>query len=84
MHFIYGFVIMAFGFLIVAKSEWMLNNFGRIAFFEQYLGAEGGTRLGYKLMGIFIIFIGFLFFTGMMGGFMTWMVSPLTKYSMPQ
>jgi hypothetical protein len=81
MFLLYGALIIAFGFLIVAKSEWMLNNFGRIGWFDQHLGLEGGTRLGYKLIGMLIIFIGFLVITNMFGGFMEWLVSPLTKYN---
>jgi hypothetical protein len=81
MFLLYGALIIAFGFLIVAKSEWMLNNFGRIGWFDQHLGLEGGTRLGYKLIGVLIIFIGFLVVTNMFGGFMEWLVSPLTKYN---
>lgn len=80
MRFILGAIMMAVGFLIVAKSEWMLNNFGRIAFFDQKLGMEGGTRLGYKLIGIFIIFIGLLMVTNLIGGFLTWVFSPMLKY----
>ena len=62
MHFIIGIIILALGFLIVTKSSWLLNNFGRISFFEQHLGTSGGSRLGYKLLGIIILFIGFLVF----------------------
>lgn len=71
---------MAIGITIVIKAEWMLNNFGRIAFFEDKLGAEGGSRLGYKLVGMIFFFIGLLIMTNMIGGFLTWMLSPLTKY----
>lgn len=84
MYIITGFVIIAIGALIVIKSEAILNTFGRIAFFEQYLGTEGGSRLGYKLVGILIIFIGILVMTDMIGGFMEWILSPLLKYSRPQ
>jgi hypothetical protein len=79
-----GLFIMFVGFTIVAKSEWMLNNFGSIAWFDQHLGMDGGSRLGYKLVGLLFLFIGFLFITGMISGFVAWMVSPLTRYSMPQ
>lgn len=75
--------MMAIGFLIVTKSEWMLSNFGRIAFFDQKLGMEGGTRLGYKLIGMFIIFIGLLMMTNLIGGFLTWVFSPMLKYMQP-
>ena len=81
MHFIIGIIILALGFLIVAKSEWLLNNFGRINFFEQHLGTSGGSRLGYKLLGIIILFVGFLVFTNMIGGFLEWATYPLTKYN---
>ena len=81
MFVLIGFAITALGFLIVVKSEWMLNNFGRIGWFDQHLGLNGGTRLGYKLIGVFIIFIGFLVFTNMIGGFLDWAMYPLTKFS---
>ena len=80
MHIIIGLIMMVVGFLIVVKSEWMLNNFGRIGFFDQHLGAEGGTRLGYKLIGIFVIFVGFLVFTNMIGGFLLWVFSPIFHF----
>lgn len=81
MQFILGIIIMAIGMIIVIKSEWMLNNFGRIAFFEAKLGSEGGSRLGYKLVGIIFFFVGLLIMTNMIGGFLTWALSPLLKYS---
>lgn len=81
MFILIGFAITALGFLIVIKSEWMLNNFGRIGWFDQHLGLNGGSRLGYKLVGMAIIFIGFLVFTNMIGGFLNWIMSPLTKFN---
>ena len=84
LYFIIGIIIMFIGFMVVAKSEWLLNNFGRIEFFEQKLGTSGGSRLGYKLLGILFLFIGFLTMTGMITGFIAWVVSPLTRYTMPQ
>lgn len=77
---ILGAIIIAVGALMVVKSEWLLNNFGRIAWFDDKLGTEGGSRLGYKLIGILVIFIGILVFTNMIGSFLTWMLSPLTKH----
>ena len=82
MQFIIGTIIFVLGFLIVMKSEWMLNNFGRIGFFDQKLGLSGGTRMGYKLIGMGVIFIGILFMTGMIGGFLNWVSSPLTRYAL--
>lgn len=74
---------MVIGAVIVIKSEWMLNNFGRIGFFDRHLGSEGGSRLGYKLVGLIIFFIGLMIMIDLIGGFMAWMLSPLLKYSQP-
>jgi hypothetical protein len=71
------------GALIVIKAEGVLNTFGRMEFFEKYLGTEGGSRLGYKLIGIFVCFIGALVMTDMIGAFIQWVFSPLTRYSQP-
>ena len=81
MNIIFGLMMIAVGFVVVLKSEWLLSNFGRIAFFEDKLGTEGGSRLGYKLVGIVILFFGVLTLTGMIKGFAIWALSPLTKYS---
>ncbi|MFA6604025.1 MAG: hypothetical protein WCT10_04280 [Patescibacteria group bacterium] len=65
-----GLAAVGVGLLFVIKSEWFLNNFGAIEWAEQHLGTSGGTRLFYKLIGLGIIFIGFLAATGMIGGFL--------------
>jgi len=77
MHIIFGLIIIVVGALIVIKSEAMLNAFGRIEFFERYLGGEGGSRLGYKLVGLIVIFIGFLIMSNMVNDFLGWMLSPI-------
>ncbi len=68
-HFILGLIIMIIGASMAIKSELMLNTFGSIGFFERHLGVEGGSRLGYKLVGILTFFIGVLIMTNMIGGF---------------
>ncbi|MDD5291199.1 MAG: hypothetical protein PHZ04_03735 [Patescibacteria group bacterium] len=82
-HFILGIVIIMVGALIVIKSEGMLSTFGRIGFFENHFGVEGGSRLGYKIIGALTIFLGLLIMTNMIGGFMMWVLSPLLKYNQP-
>ena len=76
---LFGLVLVVVGTLIVMKTEWLMQNFGRANWFERNLGAEGGSRLGYKLLGLLAIFVGLLFITGLMGGFMNWALSPLTR-----
>ena len=65
MRFLIGLVLMAGGFLLTLKSEWMYQNFGTIPFFEKYLRTSGGGRLGYKLFGALFIFIGILAITNL-------------------
>ena len=69
------------GAFIVIKSETMLEAFGRVDFFERNLSTSGGSRLGYKLLGIVVVILGMMAISGLLGGFMEWIVSPLTKYN---
>jgi hypothetical protein len=80
---IVGLLVIGGGGLLVFKAETFLNNFGRLPFFENHLATSGGSRLGYKLIGIVLLIIGFMIATGLIGGFITWLISPLTKYSQP-
>ncbi len=84
MNILIGTIILGVGILIVIKAEAMLSAFGRIGFFERYLGTEGGSRLGYKIVGLLAIFIGFLVMTNMIGGFLEWVLSPILRYSQPR
>lgn len=73
--------MIAAGVFLVVKTEWFLSNFGRIAWFEDKLGTEGGSRLGYKLVGIAFLILGIIVMTGSGGEFGQWALSPLLKYS---
>jgi len=81
MSILFGMLILAAGVLIVIKSNAILSAFGRLEFFEHYLGTEGGSRLGYKIVGLITIFIGFLIMTGMISGFLEWILGPLLRVS---
>lgn len=70
MNYFIGFLLVGAGALIVIKTEWFLENFGSINWAEENLGTSGGSRLMYKLIGLAFIFIGFLFITNMMSGFL--------------
>ena len=76
-----GLLIMAAGLWLVVKTEWMMSNFGRIAWFEEKLGAEGGSRLGYKLAGLLFIIVGIIVMTGSGPDFLSWVTGPLTRYN---
>jgi hypothetical protein len=76
---ILGIIIITGGVLMVIKTEWLVSNFGYMAWFEEKLGSAGGTRLGYKLIGIAIILIGIIILTGGGPDFMRWLVAPLIR-----
>lgn len=61
---ILGIIILTIGVVLVIKTEWFMQNFGRISWFEKTFGTEGGSRLGYKLLGLIAIFIGIVMATG--------------------
>ncbi len=82
-NFIVGLLTIGGGGLMLFKAESFLNNFGRLPFFEKHLSSDGGSRLGYKLIGIALIVIGFMIATGLISEFITWMISPVTQYSQP-
>lgn len=81
MNILVGIIILGIGAFMVIKSEIMLSAFGRIEFFERQLGSEGGSRLGYKLVGLAAIFIGALIMTNMISGFLEWALSPILRYN---
>jgi len=77
MHIVLGLIMVAVGFLLVWKTEWLVENFGHINWAEEHLGADGGTRLFYKLLGILIILVGFGTLTGIFQDILTVTLTPL-------
>lgn len=77
MKYIVGILAIVFGTLMVIKTEWFLENFGSNAWAEQHLGADGGSRLMYKLIGLAIIIIAMLGVTGLLGGIIMGIFSSL-------
>ncbi|MBU0731539.1 hypothetical protein KKC88_01515 [Patescibacteria group bacterium] len=67
---IIGTILIILGIVLVIKSEWFMGIFGRIAWAEEKLGAEGGTRLFYKLLGIGLIIFALLWISGIFYNFL--------------
>lgn len=67
MSYIIGIIAIALGVVLILKTEWFVENFGSIAWAEQHLGTEGGTRLMYKLIGIAMIALSVMGMTGLLG-----------------
>lgn len=69
-----GLFIIGIGVVFVMKTEWFMQNVGRIQWAEEKLG---DSRLFYKLLGILIVFIGLMLATNMLGGFLIGTVGKL-------
>ena len=65
----WGLVVIFSGYIVIRYTEWLLNNMGRMEFFERKLSTMGGSRFGYKLLGILLIAIGFAMVTNLVDGF---------------
>ena len=63
-----GIGLIALGSFMLIKSELLLSWFGRIAWAEEKLGAEGGTRIFYKIVGMGFIVLAFLIMSGKIVG----------------
>ncbi len=74
---ILGLVGCVLGSVFVIKSESFLQMTGRIPWAEAHLGMEGGTRLLYKLIGIIIILLSFLYMTGLGTSILKSILAPL-------
>ncbi|MFA7286409.1 MAG: hypothetical protein WC052_01975 [Patescibacteria group bacterium] len=67
MQIIWGLIITTIGALIVVYTEKILTFAGSMGWAEQWLRFYGGSRLGYKLVGVAAIIIGLLMVTGLIG-----------------
>ena len=77
MRYILGILAVLVGVGMVLKTEWLIENFGTNDWAEAKLGTSGGSRLLYKLIGLAIIFIGFLLITNMFQDFLMGTVGKL-------
>jgi len=79
-----GILLAVGGVFLIVKTEWFINNFGRIGWFEEKMGPDGGSRFGYKLIGIILLTVGIIVMTGSGNELMHWLLSPLLKYNQPR
>ncbi len=70
MRYLIGTLIAVVGTAIVLKTEWIIANFGSSAWAEEKFGTSGGSRIMWKVIGIILIFFGFLFITNMIQDFL--------------
>ncbi|MFC1663149.1 hypothetical protein ACFL04_03230 [Patescibacteria group bacterium] len=55
MKYVIGIIVIAVGFLLIWRSNWLVNNIGRIGWADEHLGSEGGSNLLYKIIGLILI-----------------------------
>lgn len=72
-----GLLMAAVGAVITLKANWLYENAGPIPWAEDHLGAEGGSRLMYKLIGIGFTVVGFLVMTNMARSIVIWVFSAI-------
>lgn len=70
MRYFIGIVMSVVGLLLILKTEWFIQNFGTSAWAEEHLGYNGGTRLMYKVIGLILIFFGFMAITNLLNDFL--------------
>ena len=76
---IWGLIIVVAGACLVIYTEAIMSFSGRLDWAESWLGVYGGSRLGYKLVGILAIIIGFLMTTGLLGPVVLWLFGGLFR-----
>lgn len=67
MRYIIGLLIITLGIVLIIKTEWFIQNFGNSRWAEEHFGYNGGTRILYKVIGLFMIFLSFMGITGLLG-----------------
>jgi hypothetical protein len=73
MKFLLGLIMIAVAILFIVKTEWFIGAFGRIGWAEEKLGAEGGTRLFYKLLGVLLVLMAFMIMSGKITNTLDWL-----------
>lgn len=71
MQFLIGLIIIAVGFVMVWKTTWFLEFFGRVPWAEKNLTTSfgagmGGSWMWYKLLGTLTIVVALLYMTGIL------------------
>jgi len=69
-------MLVTIGFLMVWKTSWFLQMFGRVPWAEEHLtggfgAGAGGSWLWYKLLGIITIVAAILYLTGILQALLT-------------
>lgn len=61
--YIFGLILITVGVIVIWKTSWFIQNFGRSNWAETKIGA-GGTWTFYKIIGVAAILLAFLIMSG--------------------
>lgn len=67
--YILGSLGLLLGAVMVIKTDIFLRSFGRIDWFEEHLASSGGSRAGYKIIGILFVLFSLMALTGQFSSF---------------
>jgi hypothetical protein len=76
MQYFIGALGTVAGFMLIWKTPAVLGFTGSIYFAEKYLGAEGGSRLFIKIIGVLVIFVSWLYMFNLGGWIITTLFLP--------
>ncbi|MDP3971168.1 MAG: hypothetical protein Q8P90_05795 [bacterium] len=72
MRYLVGVILIVTGVVAIIFTKQLMTWFGRIQWAEDKLGAEGGTQLFYKLLGMGLILLAFMFMSGRLFTIVDW------------
>ncbi|MEI6627048.1 MAG: hypothetical protein WCL61_00445 [bacterium] len=70
-----GLIVVLIGVAMVAKPRFFLETIGTIGFMEKFV-AEGESENGWKIIGIMVIFVGFMIMTSLIQGVLYFLLGP--------
>lgn len=76
---LYGLIFVAIGTGMVINTEPIFRFFGAMDFADSWIPFYGGSRLGYKLIGIGLIIIGLMLITGLLQPALLYLFAPLFR-----
>ena len=68
MKIIIGILTVLIGAFITIKSDALYKAMGPVQWAEAHLLTAGGSRFFYKLIGVFLVILGFMIMTGLIEG----------------
>ena len=79
MKYIFSFLAIIVGFLLVKYANKIVDSFGYMPWAEEHLGTYGGSRMMWKLIGVAFILGALLVISGLMNTILYAIFAPMTR-----